>query len=168
MLIEDEIKRLCDQGRLFAVEPLEWRENQEREVYVSPDINEFLTKTSSDPAVNADRRKLQRLFDRFISGQEITVAFRQSIKRSNMKRLYPPSAEVWEFKVRTRPQLRVFGRFAGKDLFLAITGPVDRPNCDHNVEIVRCQEEWAALLPKHSPIYGSTINDYISAKAISL
>jgi len=169
MLIEeDEIKRLCDQGRLFRVEPLAWRETQERAIYVSRDIYRFLTQPSADPAANGDRRKLHRLFDRFISGQEISAAFKRNIKGSNIKRLSPPNAEVWEFKVKARPQLRVFGRFAAKDLFLAITGPVDRANCDFQAEKIRCQYEWSKLLPEHSPIHGSTIDDYISAKGISL
>jgi len=167
MLITDAIGRLCDQGRLARVEPLDWRASQERVVYVSRDIYQFLQQNSSDAATNIDRRKLHRLFDRFISGQEISAAFKKNIKGSNIKRLSPSSAEVWEFKVKTRQQIRVFGRFAAKDLFVAITGPVDRANCDFEAEKIRCQQEWSDLLPGHSPIHGSTIDDYIS-KGISL
>ena len=71
---------------------------------------------------------------------------KRTLKGSNIKRLSPSSAEVWEFKVKTRQQIRVFGRFAAKDLFVAITGPVDRANCDFAAEKIRCQQEWSDLL----------------------
>jgi hypothetical protein len=170
MLIDDEIKQLCEQGSLFCVEPLDWRGNRERAVYVSRDLYQFLVQPSVASAINDERRRLQRLFDRFILGAEITVAFKRNIKSSDMKRLWPPRQEVWEFKVRGRAkqQLRSFGRFAQTDVFVALTGPVDRQHCDYNAEIVRCQQEWGTLLPGRSPIHGSTIDDYISAKRISL
>lgn len=170
MLIDADINRLCALGRLFRVESVEWRDSQERSVYVSRGLNQFLLEQSIDPTTNAGRRRLQRLFDRFISGQMISVAFRQSLKGSDMKRLSPKTEEVWEFKVRGRAklQLRVFGKFAQKDVFVALTGPVDRQDCDYKAEIVRCQQEWNRLLPGQSPVYGSTIDDYISAKRISL
>jgi len=168
MLIGEEIDRLRNRERLFLVESLDWRANRERVIYASRDLHQFLEHPSASPGRNAERRKLQRLFDRFISGQEIAVAFERRIKGSDLKRLTPRRAEVWEFKVRTRPQLRVFGRFAQTDVFLALTGPVDRAHCNYNEEITRCQQEWNTLLPAHSPVYGSTLNDYISAKGISL
>jgi hypothetical protein len=168
MLIENEIKRLHDHGRLFIVETLDWRDSQERVVYVSRDLHLFLTRQSANPATNADRRRLQRRFDRFISGQAITVAFNRNIKGSDIKRLSPKGAEVWEFKVQTKLQLRVFGRVRSDRRVIALTGPVDRPNCDYNAEIIRCQQEWHNLLPEHSPIHGSTINDYVSTKGIPL
>ena len=170
MLIDLEVKGLCESGGLFAVEPLDWRANRERTVYVSRDLHRFLVQPSLDPGTNDDRRRLQRLFDRFISGDDISVALRGNIPSSDMKRLSPPSQEVWEFKVRGRAkrQLRSFGRFIRIDVFVALTGPVERQHCDYNVEIVRCQQAWAALLPGCSPVHGSRIDDYISAKRISL
>lgn len=167
MLITDEIKHLCAQGRLFPVDALDWRAPVERTIYVSPDLHRFLTWKSTDAAANKDRRMLQRLFDRFISGQEISVALKQSIKGTNLKLLSPGKEEVWEFKVRKRrPQLRVFGRFAQIDVFVALTGPHDRPNLDYDAEIRRCQHEWDKVLPAHSPIHGRHVSDYIRSKGI--
>ena len=169
MLIGDTIKHLCDQGRLFEVRPLDWRAPIERKVYVSPDLHRFLTQPSSDKGANLDRRKLQRLFDRFISGRGISVALERRTKSSDLKRLSRGEDEVWEFKVRAaKPQLRVFGRFASVDIFIALTGPVDRRNCDYPGEIIRCQREWHTLLPEYSPVHGSQANDYISTNVVSL
>jgi hypothetical protein len=171
MLIAEAIRDLCDQERLFRVEPLDFRGEEKRTIYVSRDIHDFLDARSGDSAVGAVRMRLQRLFDRFVLGQEISVSFGRRTKPTHIKRLSPKNAEVWEFKLsgrRAKHQARVFGRFAETDVFLALTGPIDRANCDYSGEIARCQAEWSVLFPQHSPVYGSKINDYISAKAILL
>jgi len=62
----------------------------------------------------------------------------------------------------TKPQLRVFGRFAQADIFVALTGPADRAHCDYATEIVRCQQAWQNCFDGYSPIYGSKVSDYIS------
>lgn len=80
MLIDAEISRLCERGRLFRVESDEWRAEQRRTIYVSTDLNRFLIQEFTDLATNKDRRRVQRLFDRFISGEMISVAFKQNIK----------------------------------------------------------------------------------------
>ena len=120
MLTEGEIKALCDQAKLFKVTPNDWRAPIMRSVYLSPDIHRFLNEPSNNSI------GLQRLFDRFISGQVISVAFEPRFMGTQIKRLSPRRREVWEFKIRDRrrPQLRVFGRFADAKIFFALTGPV--------------------------------------------
>jgi hypothetical protein len=162
MLIANEIRRLCDQRRLFELRPLDWHAPIKRPVYVSPDLNRFLTQASASNQANQDRRKLQALFDRFISGATIVIAFEQQINGTDMKRLTPRKAEVWEFKITKAPQLRVFARFALVDTVIALTGPVDRAGCNYPMEITRCQREWEKILSGYSPIYGSKVSDYIS------
>jgi hypothetical protein len=161
MLTVAEIKGLCDQKQLFEVKLLDWRAPIKRPVYVSPDLNDFLAQTSTSRETNKDRRRLQALLERFISGDYIVIAFKQSIMGTDMKRLMPKSAEVWEFKVK-KARLRVFGRFALVDTMFALTGPVDRAGCNYKAEISRCQYEWQNILDGHSPVYGSSTSDYIS------
>jgi hypothetical protein len=170
MLIDGEIKALCDDGLLMLVEPVDFRIRQERAVYASPDLHQFLTLASRDAETNKDRLRVQRVFDRFTSGAEISVALERPMKGSDIKRLSPPHREVWEFKIRGKgkTQLRTFGRFALKDVFLALTGPVSRPHCDHDFEMTRCEAKWQAILPSRSPIHGSTADAYISTKRVSL
>jgi hypothetical protein len=161
MLTTGEIKGLCDQKRLFEVNLLDWRAPIKRPVYVSPDLNGFLTQTSTSQETNKNRRRLQALLERFISGDYIVITFKQSIMGTDMKRLTPKSAEVWEFKIK-KAKLRVFGRFALVDTMIALTGPVDRAGCNYSAEILRCQNEWQNILDGHSPIYGSKTSDCIS------
>jgi hypothetical protein len=169
MLIQEEIENLCRRGRLVALSSLDWRAPIKRRVYVSPDLHRFLNQQSASPETNRDRRRLQRLFDRFISGQVISVALKRYPKGSDLKRLSPKHEEVWEFKVRSAtPQLRIFGRFAEVNEFVALTGPVDRSNCDYPSEIDRCQQEWNSLFPGYSPVRGSKASDYISTNVVPL
>src|SRR5271154_5316661 len=110
MLTEVEIKALCDQNKLFKVMPNDWRAPLERTIYVSPDLHHFLNGPSSGESHDRHRTKLQRLFDRFISGQALSVAFAAHIMGTEIKRLSPRHREIWEFKIRAgrRSQLRVF------------------------------------------------------------
>ncbi len=163
MLIKDEIKRLCDTGRLVEIEPLDWRAERVRLIYASIDVDRFLNHESDDGGTNRDRRRLQALFDRFISGDFIAIGLEPPVMGTDIKRLSPATAEVWEFKVgKTHSQLRVFGRFAARNTFVALTGPVDRENLNYQTEIARCQQEWRNLFGRQPPLFGVRESDYIS------
>jgi len=83
---------------------------------------------------------LQALFDSYISGDFLSVALEPSTMGTDIKRLHPGSAEVWEFKVtKTRDdQFRVFGRFTEVNVFVVLTGPVGRAGLNYPNEIIRC------------------------------
>jgi hypothetical protein len=170
MLIDDVMKPLLERGILALVEPMDFRANRERAIYASADLHRFLIQDSADSETNNNRRRVQRLFDRFTSGASISVVLERRLKGSDIKRLSPPQREVWEFKVKGRGQiqLRTFGRFYLRDAFVALTGPVDRPDCDYDAEMTRCEQEWNTILPGRAPIHGSTVDAYISTKRLSL
>jgi hypothetical protein len=169
MLIDSVFERLCDGQRLVEVEPLDWRSERKRRLYVTQDVNRFLTFQARDAGTNRDRRRLQALFDRFISGDFISIGLEPPIMATDIKRLSPASAEVWEFKVgRGRSQLRVFGRFAAINTFVALTGPVDRRRLDYERETTRCREEWRRLFDEEPPLYGKNEYDYIAPNGLSL
>jgi hypothetical protein len=170
MLTEDEIKSLCDAGRIVLVQTLDWRAPKRRAIYVSPDLHGFLTYKSADPGTNSDRRKLQALFDRFISGDFVSVSLEPTAMRTDIKRLSPPSDEVWEFKVTLKKdlQLRIFGRFAFLNTFIALTGPVDRTGVNYRNEIIRCQEHWRTVFDDKPPFYGGDEDDYIWPNGVPL
>jgi hypothetical protein len=78
--------------------------------------------------------------------------------------------EVWEIRSRDpKPGIRVFGRFAETDLFVALTwwwrsdlkGPKSKQwrNAREG-----CKAEWQKLFPAYPAKSGTQINDYISAK----
>jgi len=168
MLIADAIQKLCQEEKLFPVESLRWRASQVRKIHVSADLHRFLETESSDAATNRDRRKLQALFDAFIAGDYVSATLEEATMRTDLKRLQPPRA-VWEVKIGKKKfvQLRVFGRFADYNHFIALTGPVDRTNIDTEAEKVRCQATWWNLFGYWSPRQGVTLDDYYSSAPIS-
>lgn len=85
-----------------------------------------------------------------------------------MARLNHPDDEVWEIRILdTEPQWRLFGRFAVRDTFVALIGPIDHDEVsdDEDFEEVKahCKAEWDRLfgLPNR-PVRGKKIYDYIS------
>jgi hypothetical protein len=169
MLLADEIKDLCDRLQLFEVELEDWRATPKRRVYASPDIHQFLTHKSHDRGTNRDRRMLQALLDRFISGDFVSVALEPPEMGTDIKRLAPGSAEVWEFKVgKKHSQFRVFGRFGEVNVFILLTGPSDRVTVDYSTEIVLCQDKWRDLFSDLPPLHGRHENDYIWPNGTSL
>lgn len=98
----------------------------------------------------------------------MVVALKRIYKNCRMARLEPPSDEVWEVRVlETDPQLRFFGRFAARNAFVALLGPVDRDEISGGEdfeEIKRqCKGEWDRLFGhSNRPIVGRKIYDYIS------
>lgn len=87
--------------------------------------------------------------------------------RSYMLRLNPGGDEVWEIRsaIEARPQLRLFGRFAEKDLFVALTwrerNALVRKR-DWREAMDQCASEWRRLLDPHPPFTGRYPHDYLS------
>jgi hypothetical protein len=73
--------------------------------------------------------------------------------------------EVWEFRCRDpNPQIRIFGRFAEKDLFIAFIKR-NRPelsNDEYQPVMEECKRHWRTLFPSYNPHHGSSADDYVS------
>ena len=111
-------------------------------------------------------------FDRFCLGGMIVVG---SGNESScfMKRLSPTKDEIWEIRSKDpKPQIRVFGRFAAQDVFVA-THLVRRDELGNGsaskfggttwaAEIQRCKHIWRRLFQSEPPHSGDSLSDYIS------
>ena len=170
MSILDEIEKRCNEGppQLFLLEPSSRNPRarlvppeRRRRIYISREIQEFLE--GDDPLAEDARVDLER----FILGQLIVVALSRDHKQCRMARLDRPEEEVWEIRVyEADPQVRLFGRFAHRDIFVALVGPEDRDYLEDEDfdEIKRvCQVEWDRLFGNlNRPVSGGDIHDYIS------
>jgi hypothetical protein len=83
-----------------------------------------------------------------------------------LKRLDPPPIEIWEVKVvEPRPQVRLFGRFADRDLLILTKFHLrdklgDKGSRQWDAAMKECEDTWDALgLPLYSK---SLIRDYVS------
>lgn len=85
-----------------------------------------------------------------------------------IKRLEPPPPEIWEIRITyPSPFVRIFGRFAEPDTFIAtdmhtreFLGP--KGSVAWNQACQACDAEWHRLFPSDPPLQGSIVADYIT------
>ena len=127
-------------------------------------VNEELRDRLSGPWAAVEEEiqfmTLRAYLDVFTEGRSITPGF--------LFQLTPRSDEVWEIKApRPRPGLRVFGRFADLDIFVAL-------HCESR-DVLKgwqsrmwrdaketCKSEWRKLFVNWEPFRGNSIHDYVS------
>jgi hypothetical protein len=160
----DDIKEHVRQNRLFEIVRRDLRATNDREyrrwIYVSLAISQEIANRFAERAF----RLLSAQFQNFIIGRTVPVALEPDHKKAEWARLKPGNHEVWETRVRNvSPELRVFGRFADIDTFVALNlyegwEVKGRPKWDEAK--ARCQSDWSALFPD-PPVQGRVIRDYI-------
>lgn len=130
--------------------------------------------------------RLRADLESFVRGDRVSVCLNPyAAKHALFGRLDPPTGEVWDVRSRDpNPGLRVIGRFAEADLFVAFTcWPrsvavpwLDRPQLgDGDSEqwdfaINEAKAEWRKLFHPYMPhgTGGDDVHDYISDNVISL
>lgn len=177
MSIYSEIAARVNEHRLFALPPLMPPSLGValRHIFVSPEINALLNGPWRDRQWMERCVLLRAHLDRFSQGAVIPVAARPFKKGATayMRQLYRWREEVWEIRSReAKPGIRVLGRFAETDVFVALTwhkrpdlhGPESR---EWRNAIEGCKTEWRNLFPAYDPKTGDPSSvyptDYISA-----
>jgi len=105
--------------------------------------------------------------DAFTSGQRISVRLPPSKNVSAQLALLEDARdEVWEFRCRDPdPQMRIFGRFAEPDLFIAFikrNRDEFKSNDDFQPVMEECKRHWRTYFPSYTPYRGSSAHDYVS------
>jgi hypothetical protein len=132
MSIVDEIEAHVMAGRLVTVQPsseirAHQRPGEGRTMHVAHEVYEFL---KSDRPLAAET---EADFDDFVLGNPFDVALDLDHKFCLMARLEHASEEVWEIRIYdTTPQIRFFGRFAGRNVFVVLIGPIGRAKATFN------------------------------------
>ena len=175
MSIYTEIAHRVNEGRLFPVAPALPGATGVRQFYASIEIHRLIVGPWSERGWEARCGFLRADFDQFIEGRLITIATRPyKAKTAYMARLHPPREEVWEIRSRDpNPGVRVFGRFADTDIFVALTwskradlkGPKSREWRDARET---CKVDWRNLFPVYNPITGNggDFHEYVSANTV--
>ena len=105
--------------------------------------------------------------ERFVSGDVLRVSLGgRELAAEDMKRLQD-TYEVWEFKSKAKKGIRVFGRFAGYDVFVATHWQWRRKlgaygSNQWGAEINKCRTEWGNMFQIHAPHTGDSIDAYLS------
>ena len=129
---------------------------------MTPAIQDFL---DSDHSL-AEAARVD--FERFVLGKMVVVALFRDHKDCRFARLDKPQDEVWEVRiVDSDPQLRIFGRFAARDIFVALIGPIEHElvETDEDYEQIKTdfKNDWLNLFGwSETLIRGSSIDAYIS------
>ena len=166
----EEIRRHCANDGLRLVEPM-IPVAQVRPIYMVSDLHDRIFGPTAEETSRMGF--LEADLARFISGDRITVA-RGEEATCTLKLLSPETREVWEHRSRDpKPAVRVFGRFAAQDVFVAtnmeyrsLLGRVR--SRAWAVEIGNCISTWKRLFPYLPPHTGAHLSDYISANVIDL
>lgn len=85
-----------------------------------------------------------------------------------LKRLVPPPPEIWAIRVTfPQPQVRIFGRFAEQDTFIALDMHTrgflgKKGSSQWRAASSKCATDWATLFPNQLPHQGTSAADYIS------
>ena len=105
--------------------------------------------------------------ERFVSGDVLRVSLGGRELAAEDMKLLQDTYEVWEFKSKAKKGIRVFGRFAGYDVFVATHW---QWRCKLGAygsnqwaaEINKCKTKWANMFQIHTPHTGDSIDAYLS------
>jgi hypothetical protein len=163
-----------DRGRLFQVFPRLPGSPVGRVLIVNEDLKRLMTGPWTDSQEEVRCGRLWADFDRFIEGRLISVSLDHPYskpKTTYMARLDPVEDDVFEIRSRDpKPGIRVFGRFADRDVFVALNweyrgnlGGSQDKEFDREREI--CKARWRQLFTTYQSISGKNLNEYFADTA---
>ena len=171
MSIADQIEYGVRNGVLFPINPTLPSGLIIRRLYATAEVARLVSGPWRDTQEEIRCGRLRQDFDRFIERRPVSLALDNPYKKDKaayLARLSPSRDEVWEIRSRApNPALRVFGRFAMCDTFVAFNwgyrkdlgGPGSK---EFNFEINRSKSEWRKIFGSYQPLSGNGIHDYVS------
>lgn len=134
------------------------------------------------PSCSSRAGRLRADLEAFVRGDRVSICLTPyEAGAAFLGRLAEPEDEVWDIRAREpNPALRLFGRFAAPDHFVAFDwrprskawngrAPLqDRHDPEWEKEKAKCVTQWVGLFPSHQPIHGRTIHEYVTKNAFSV
>lgn len=182
MSIYDEIQHRETEGRLSrlrAVLPA----SEVRKIYINHDVSKLARGPWPDNNAAKRAARVRAILESFIIGDQLVVRLPPSKNvHTVLALLEPADEEAWEFRIGDpKPGVRIFGRFAAKDVFIATSWgyreeldvPKNKKLSDRerayaiekkwrDFGIERCKNDWNNLFPTYAPITGTKLHDYLS------
>lgn len=167
MLIPVAVKKAKAAGKLIPAKPVTDWEGEPRAILLCRPIQEALEAGRRDPDEKERQKwaKVEAAFSHFIEGGWVD--------ENLVKQLRPYKFEHWEFRCRRpRPSIRVFGRFAMPDVFIAthpmprtLLGGMNSPQFEH--EKLVCEDHWSAagLGPPFTDVPLFRYEEYVTINA---
>jgi hypothetical protein len=149
-----------------------------RTMLLSPELDSLLLGPWVTPTIERRCNRLRADLEVFVKGEEVQVCLEPYVHDTALfGRLDKPGDEVWDIRSRApKPGLRVFGRFAETDVFVALTcaprsveqiwldrkALKDRTSIQWHLNIIECHERWEKLFPEHPPVHGDFLHAYLT------
>lgn len=178
MSIGAEIIHRIAEGRLHEFLPIMPSPNNKRRLLVTTEVQQIVDGPWSNSALSRRCGRARGWLEQFVHGDEIVARMPPSKNVNTLLALLAPAVEnVWEFRIGDpRPGIRIFGRFADLDVFVAtnwgkredldMQSPAKKSEWQN--EMVRCKTKWRNLFPTYNPLSGDTLHDYISNARLPL
>jgi hypothetical protein len=165
MSIPDRIWVLEQSGALLRYVPRNGRAVR-RCLFLGAEMQKQLNDPQSAICRSGQWPDIIQAFDRWVEGGRLYVD--DHGRPRTLKRLKPPPSDIWEIRVvEPRPQVRIFGRFASIDVFVALFGRT-RPSLGRRGSegwrnaMTGCEHQWKALFDILSPLQGGHMRDFVS------
>ena len=177
MSIRDEINNRVSEHRLTRLIPVNQKDPRRRTVLMSEEITGMVMGPWVEGPMGERCGRLRADLENFVTGERVTVCLTpREAKDAQIARLEPVEDEVWDFRCQEpSPGLRVFCRFAEKDILVAMTCyprslslpwwhrlPLLDDERRWRTAIVECRSDWRKLFPAHEPVTGGCLDDYLS------
>ena len=183
MSIRDQIRLAVAAGKLRTLPRRTPSDPVERVMLIGDEIWQLLQGPFTSLAHGQRIGTLHADLEAFVRGDVISmglIPFQH--KSAYMGRLHPKGQATWDIRSRDPdPGLRVFGRFAAKDVFVALTWaprsvslswskrvPLAERRLNWRLKIHDCEEQWNLILPDVVPLVGEKVEDYVSKHAFSV
>ena len=179
MSIGSELRRLVKEETLWCVEPFPG-DTAARTILISDQLNSFF-----EGAAQSDRiGQLWASLLGVVAGGQVTMSFVPFRHRDATFGVLDPIGEhTWEFRSRApAPGLRLFGRFADIDTFIAVdwwprSVPLEgfdkqplgiRNSLQYQFAQIEVEQFWNQHLSNVASISGSSCSDFFSSKCDSI
>lgn len=172
MSIYERLSEAEEQGTIIRYRraPIE----EKRALYVTASFFRELSHPGSAIDFFGQKFSVSALFTRWLNGSPLSIRLHDRAFQAELARLEPPPEEIWEMRITVpRPQLRVFGRFAERDVFVAMFAinrdrlgrafsANGRKNQSWQGAMYECEAIWNGILGGAEPFRGQSASDYVS------
>jgi hypothetical protein len=163
MSIWDLIAEWDDSRELIPITPEFEPTSGGRFIFITKNVHDELHALRPEQSAQARYARARQLLDGFVSNLRMVVrAPGSKSTKAQLAKLELYEEEVWAFRTQ-RPGVRVFGRFAEFDVFIALNIEL-RENIDDDFkrEKEECKREWRKFFPHYNPHRGERSSEYLS------
>lgn len=172
MSIRERIDELVKGNALipFRLEGVKAR----RALFMTHEMQRVMSNPVSSVNFFQQKAEIISFFERWVGGGLIAIRLTQEGKDAELARLMPPPEEIWEIRLLApRPQVRVFGRFAARDMLVvtaahnrdqlgSATSRTGKRNQSWLRAMYDCERDWNRIFGGAEPLRGYAIGDYVS------